>query len=216
MSPTSTPQALLRVDTLGCERGGRLLFDNLSLQLNRGEGLRIEGGNGSGKTSLLRLLAGLSQPQRGRVQWPACSPPQLLYIGHLAAVKALLSPLENLQWWAALHAPAAASDRSALLAALTAAGIGAALEQPCHSLSAGQQRRVALARLHIAQQPLWLLDEPFTAIDSHGVEELKMLISQHLQRGGSAVITSHQSVDIAGFHRCSLADYIAQSEQHHE
>ena len=138
MSPTSTPQALLRVDTLGCERGGRLLFDNLSLQLNRGEGLRIEGGNGSGKTSLLRLLAGLSQPQRGRVQWPAGSPPQLLYIGHLAAVKALLSPLENLQWWAALHAPAAASDRSALLAALTAAGIGAALEQPCHSLSAGQ------------------------------------------------------------------------------
>lgn len=193
--------ALLRLDAVGCERSGRLLFQNLSFELASGEGLRLTGSNGSGKTTLLRVIAGLSQRFEGSIAWAGKTAhgydstlrQSLLYFGHAPGVKGTLTPLENLAWWQRLHLTTPVSE-DRLEKALSCVGLKAYLDTPAANLSAGQQRRVALARLFISTHRLWILDEPFTAIDQSGVVYLEALIAQHMQRGGIVILTTHQTL----------------------
>ncbi|MEG4314855.1 cytochrome c biogenesis heme-transporting ATPase CcmA [Pseudomonas sp. FIP_A4] len=189
----------LEAVALACERDWRLLFEQLELRLEKGQMLQISGPNGSGKTSLLRLLCGLMQPTagqiliRGRPLESQRSEParNLLWIGHAAGIKGLLTPEENLAWLCALHQPA---DREAIWQALAQVGLRGFEDVPCHTLSAGQQRRVALARLYLAPPPLWILDEPFTALDKHGVAQLEGHLARHCEQGGLVVLTTHHTL----------------------
>jgi heme exporter protein A len=185
----STP--LLAANSLTLERGGRELFRDLSFQVRAGQLLQVEGANGAGKTSLLRILAGLSRyGYQGSVERRS----GMLYLGHHAAVKALLSPRENLR----LHVSGEASHADEDIdAALARVGLYGYEEVPSHTLSAGQHRRVNLARLYLSASPLWLLDEPFTAIDRDGVQELEALLVEHVGGGGAVVMTSHQVLQVS-------------------
>lgn len=189
--PGGSSAPLLSVQSLSLWRGERSLCVGLSFELSGGEVIQIEGANGAGKTSLLRVLAGLSRySYSGRVETRA----PLLYIGHQAAVKALLTPRENLRYHVSGRLPSSDED---IDAALDAVGLYGFEETPAHQLSAGQQRRINLARLFLEEgAPLWLLDEPYTAIDVAGVAALDRRIESHVQSGGAAVIVSHQPVGL--------------------
>lgn len=190
---------LLQAAALACERDGRLLFEALDVQLAAGDMLQVSGPNGSGKTSLLRLLAGLMAPSAGQVTrrleaapgTSAASNGALLWIGHAAGIKDVLSPEENLAWICALHAPA---QPEAIWQALAQVGLRGYEDVPCHTLSAGQQRRVALARLYLQGPLLWILDEPFTALDKQGVAQLERHLAAHCDQGGAVVLTTHHTL----------------------
>ncbi|MDR2307390.1 MAG: cytochrome c biogenesis heme-transporting ATPase CcmA [Paucimonas sp.] len=201
---------------LACERDWRLLFEHLDFELRPGDMLQIAGPNGSGKTSLLRLLAGLMQPTAGQILFngqPLAEQRHalasiLLWIGHAAGIKDLLTPEENLAWLCALHRPA---GRDAIWQALEAVGLRGFEDVPSHTLSAGQQRRVALARLHLDCPPLWILDEPFTALDKQGVAQLEAHLADHCERGGTVVLTTHHSLarKPSGYHELNLGQWAA-------
>ncbi|MFC7298676.1 cytochrome c biogenesis heme-transporting ATPase CcmA [Herminiimonas aquatilis] len=191
---------MLEVVALGCERDQRKLFTGLTFRLRAGDMLRIQGPNGSGKTSLLRLLCGLTQPTNGRVELFGQTlarqrdirASKLLWIGHAAGVKALLTVEENLTWLSALHST---GETAAIGKALAAVGLRGFEDTPCHALSAGQQRRIALARLYLPNLPnLWLLDEPFTALDTAGTEQLEAHLARHCDHGGTVVLTTHHEL----------------------
>lgn len=192
----------LKVDNLFCERDERILFDQLSFEAEAGEIVQIEGQNGSGKTTLLRILAGLSRNYEGDLYW--CDEPMadcvedfresLLYFGHQPGVKATLTPEENLRWYAAMHPTI---DLNKLAMALEKVGLTGFEDAPCHTLSAGQNRRVSLARLYLSSAPLWILDEPFTAIDKRGVAEKEALITRHAEQGGLVILTTHHELKMA-------------------
>ena len=175
---------------LSLERGGRQLFSGLSFSISAGQLVQIEGANGAGKTSLIRILAGLS---RYGFQGSVSRSAALLYLGHHPGVKALLTPRENLAWHVAGEDQ---YDELAIEDALAKVGLYGYEDVPSHALSAGQHRRVNLARLYLSRAPLWLLDEPFTAIDVSGVGELETLLARHVQQGGSVLMTSHQALGV--------------------
>jgi heme exporter protein A len=195
---------MLSAHGLTCVRGDRPLFTGVDLAVGAGEWLHVRGTNGSGKTSLLRLLAGLSPPEAGEVRWqgePIAPNAQdyrraLLFLGHHAAVKDELTGAENLRLAAQLDDVEAAPAE--VLQALHRFGLKGREDLPVRFLSAGQKRRVLLARLMIRKAKLWVLDEPFTALDGRAVEMLGALVGEHLAGGGMAVITSHQPVPLAG------------------
>ncbi len=194
--------ALLSAQDLSLSRGGRQLFTGLSFDLLPGQIIQVAGENGAGKTSLLRVLAGLARySYEGRLFSRGRALPgdgtyreDCLYLGHQAAVKGLLTPRENLAW----HVDGAGEyPLDAIDQALHKVGLYGYEDVASHRLSAGQHRRVNLARLYLTQRPLWLLDEPFTAIDRDGVVALEAHLSEHVSAGGAVLLTSHQPVDVA-------------------
>ena len=193
---------MLETTRLDCVRGERHLFRALSFRLMPGELLSLQGRNGSGKTSLLRMLCGLLPPAGGEIRWR--NEPigklgedyrrELCFLGHQNAIKEELTPLENLMASALLADEAL--EEGAALDALETLGLAGREDLACRYLSQGQKRRVALARLVNERRALWLLDEPFVALDTAAVDLVAGLIGAHLQRGGLAVLTTHQAVDI--------------------
>ncbi len=192
---------LLLVRDLFCERGDRILFENLNFSVSKGDILQVEGPNGAGKTTLLRIISGISAAFEGEIQWLGneinrCRPDflcNLLYLGHKAAVKVTLNPLENLRILVGMHR--APVDRE-IFDALQKVGLEGYEDVPCHSLSAGQQRRVGLAKLYLSYEPLWILDEAFTAIDKKGVADLEFLIVERARAGGAIVLTTHHEFNL--------------------
>lgn len=187
---------MLEIITLSCVRDERTLFHRLSFSVKAGDIVQIEGPNGAGKTSLLRLLAGLSRAEHGEIRWHDRPIQQqrerwhasMLYLGHHPGVKAVLSPLENLRFY---HSDC---DDAQIFTALESVDLLGYEEVPVAQLSAGQQRRVALARLWLSRATLWILDEPLTAIDKTGIEKLMMKFAQHADNGGAVILTTHQDL----------------------
>ena len=195
---------MLEAAGLQCVRGERTLFSGLNLTLRGGELLRIAGENGSGKTSLLRILCGLLAPAEGSVRWQGqdirglreAFSSALVYIGHANAIKEDLTAAENLAIACALHGQR--TNAEDLRAALERLGVAAAEREPTRTLSQGQRRRVALARLALSPKaPLWILDEPFTALDTGAVAIVRELIAEHVARGAAVAYTTHVELEIA-------------------
>jgi len=196
--------AALEAREITCVRGDRELFSGLNLQLFAGQCLHIRGENGVGKTSLLRLLTGLASPESGEVLW--CGHPikeqaseyhsKLLFLGHRDALKEDLSAIENLRMYAAIDG-IALSEQDAF-ASLWRFGLKGREDLPVNCLSAGQKKRILMARMLTRRAQVWILDEPFNALDTHAVGELQDLIVEHLQGNGLVALTSHQPLAISG------------------
>ncbi len=208
-SPAQNQAVLLQASELFCERDDRVLFSGLNFSVSRGQVLQIKGGNGTGKTTLLRMLCGLNQDFEGTLYWQGQDMAEqeeafhsaLLYIGHRVGVNKVLTPLENLRWTCRLQREV--SDEQ-LMSALAGVGLRGFEDSQCHALSAGQQQRVALARLLLSQATLWVLDEPFTTLDVDGVALLENLLQQHAARGGAVLVTTHHNLQIPGLEVLTL------------
>ncbi len=202
MPAESPSNPLLEVEDLACRRGDRTLFTALSFGLPASTLLHVRGRNGSGKTTLLRALCGLLRPDAGAIRWRGESILELaddynrevLYFGHLNGIKADLTGQENLRVAATLDQDPI-SD-AAITDALAQIGLAGFEDLPTRMLSQGQKKRVALARLILSKAPLWILDEPFTALDTDAVALLERLIASHVADGGAVVLTTHQEVQL--------------------
>ncbi|MCX8048997.1 MAG: cytochrome c biogenesis heme-transporting ATPase CcmA [Methylohalobius sp.] len=196
------PPPILNAQDLACVRGERQLFCGLSFSLHPGELLHIDGANGCGKTSLLRILGGLSIPAAGEVLWQGrpiwqdrhSFVKELAYLGHHPGIKGELTPREHLKLASCLYFTRIGVDLDQVL---IQAGLGEYRDTPARYLSAGQRQRLAIARLLLQQATLWILDEPFTSLDATGQAWLYTLLEEHLKKGGIAVLTSHQAVQIS-------------------
>jgi heme exporter protein A len=202
----------LQAFELVCTRGDRQLFNNVNFEIHPGEALRVAGTNGSGKTSLLRMLCGLASPAAGEVRWSGRNirsvreefASQLLYLGHAHGVKDDLTAWENVMVAATLSGSRV--TRADAYQALDQLGLGRAADLPTRALSQGQRKRVALARLPLGKEaPLWILDEPFTALDHKAVTELCGTLDHHLAHGGMVVYTTHQEIELKA-RRAQLLD----------
>ena len=193
---------MLEASHLSCIKKDRVLFDGLSLQLKKSELMYLRGPNGAGKTSLLRILSGLSQPASGCVTWRGKPLDlqwyrEMIYVGHKPGVNGTLTAVENLRFWCFQHAIDVTDTH--ILDVLSVLELVGLEDMPCRMLSAGQQRRVALAKLWLKPASVWLLDEPFTALDVEGVLQLEKVMCQHVKAGGSILTTSHQPLSsVAG------------------
>lgn len=200
-------ETLLELRDMYSERNDRILFSDLNLRVAGGEILQVLGSNGCGKTSLLRIIAGLSSRFQGEMYWrgyemsaqKSIRAAELLYIGHGVGLKRALSPRENLRWSSALQGEQATAQE--IQNALLKTGLAGLEDVPCIHLSAGQQRRANLARLFCGSAALWILDEPFTAIDQQGVVEIERWLLEFSERGGAVILTSHQPLGAALSHR---------------
>ncbi len=193
---------MLEVTDLACRRGDRQLFSGLSFSLEAGTLLHVRGHNGSGKTTLLRTLCGLLTPDAGDIFWNGEQVRRLgedfhrdtLYFGHLNGIKSDLTAIENLRVAAILDGDQVSADD--ILDALEEMGLAGFEDLPTKVLSQGQKKRVALARLLLSRAPLWILDEPFTALDVDAVDRLQLLIAEHVARDGLVILTTHQEVPL--------------------
>jgi heme exporter protein A len=209
---SSISAPLLTLRQLSCERDERVLFGELDLECRAGEVIQVFGPNGSGKTTLLRTLAGVSPDYSGDILWQDQPLPRvkweyaqdLLYIGHLPGIKKALTPAENLRWYAAIGGTTTSVTNDEALRQLELQGYE---DTPCYQLSAGQLRRVALARLYQTQARIWILDEPFTALDKAGIAKLEQLIAAHAAKGGLVILTSHQDLTLSNLRRIDLLDF---------
>jgi len=207
----------LIAEDLACRRGERLVFAGVSFRLSEGGALLLTGSNGSGKTSLLRLLATLIPPAGGRLFWGVASfdadvaayRAALQYIGHQDAVKPGLTTRETLLFWAALRGVGAGRRLSLLEEALATFALEAVADWPCRWLSAGQRRRLALTRLVAAPAPIWLLDEPTSTLDRDNQLRLERLISEHRRLGGRVIIATHVPIDVAAAEVIPLDSFVA-------
>ena len=197
----STSTAQLQGNALTCIRDDRILFSNLSFRLKASQTLLIEGRNGSGKTSLLRMLCGIRMPDEGQITWndrdifklSTDYLSSIAYVGHKDGVKLDLTARENLAFVKNLGNP---EHKISLSSALDAVFLSGYDDVPARKMSAGQQRRLALARLLVTRSQLWILDEPFTSLDKQGIELIENLIRNHLSNGGMLVMSSHHVVTL--------------------
>ncbi len=203
---------------LVCVRGGRRVFSGLDFSVHDGGALVLVGPNGSGKSSLLRLMSGLLRPASGRLSWdgedtaedPEAHNARLHYVGHLDAVKPVLSVAENLEFWTSLRSgEKMATVTENVLAALETFAIAHLAEIPGKFLSAGQKRRVTLARIVSSPAALWLLDEPTTALDAAAVERLKSAIRSHRAAGGMVVVSTHAEIGLEDAEVLNISDFAA-------
>jgi len=203
MAPSPLEVPLLKVSDLACRRGGRPVFDRLSFALGAGELLALVGRNGSGKTTLLRALALLVRPLAGTILWqgaevqadPDAWRGRVAWLGHLDGLKGDLSVRENLLGAERLRGRVPAADR--LEQALAAYDLGALGDRAVRTLSAGQRRRTALARVMLTEAPLWLLDEPLNALDAPAQQSFRVVLQQHLAQGGLAIAATHADLGMA-------------------
>jgi heme exporter protein A len=195
----------LQAYQLACTRGERQLFSDINFDINAGDAMRVAGTNGSGKTSLLRMLCGLAFPAAGEVRWNGRNiraareqfGSELIYLGHANGVKDDLVAWENVVVASTLSGNSVTRDQA--YDALEQLGLSRAADLPTRALSQGQRKRVALARLRLGMKtPLWVLDEPFTALDQHAVTQLCGTLNQHLAQGGMVIYTTHQEIDLDG------------------
>jgi heme exporter protein A len=206
----ASDKALFAATNLACRRGERLVFAGVAFGVAPGQVLVLRGANGSGKSSLLRLMAGLSRPERGEISYrgqdvtsdPAAHRARLHFLGHFDGIKPALNAMETLRFWAGMRDK---PDRAA--AALEAFGLTRLAEMPCRFLSVGERKRVALARLVATPAPLWLLDEPTTALDTAATADLMRAIAAHQAGGGIAAIASHAPLDLDNAVTLALDDY---------
>lgn len=212
MAPDTTSDAparapLLQARGLACRRGRDWLFRDLSFELQPGQLVWLRGFNGSGKTTLLRTVCGLARPDEGELVWPGDAHPGgtgRVYVGHLNAMKDDLSASEALQFISRLHGGDASMDR--IGQALRELGVHHRRHALVRTLSQGQRRRVALARLALETGPaLWILDEPFEALDADGIAAVQALIRAHLARRGGVLLTSHLALDAGQTPYCELS-----------
>jgi heme exporter protein A len=185
----------LAANEISCQRGGRLLFEDLSFALQPGESLLVSGPNGAGKTSLLRLIAGLLPLRSGRIEGGEGSipvPELCHYVGHLNGIKSALTLSENVRFWVDFLG----GDGAAVESAYRTFGLAELKELPAGLLSAGQKRKLALLRLFAAPRPIWLLDEPSVSLDVASVKVLDKAIARHLAQGGIAVVASHVAIKV--------------------
>tara|TARA_B100001079_G_C16329685_1_gene478494 strand:- start:237 stop:833 length:597 start_codon:yes stop_codon:yes gene_type:complete len=186
---------MLKITELSCQRGYNQLFSGLSFNVNAGDILRITGTNGSGKTSLLKILAGLNTQEQGSISLDKNKvkseqyQEEVFYLGHLSALSSELSSIENLKFLTSLSKT---TNSQTLSQALNDVGLKGYEDEYCAKLSAGQKRRVILAGLFVSDAKLWLLDEPFTALDPKGVEIVEQRIKKHSEQGGICIFTTHQ------------------------
>lgn len=185
------------VINLGCSRAGRKIFENIGFSLKSGKLLVVEGRNGSGKTSLLRIMAGLLKNDVGDIIISGPDPSEnnvenFHFVGHKEGLKAALTVSETLKFWQILLG----NCKSSIPAALEVVGLSKVSELPCSYLSAGQRRRLILARLLVSHRPIWLLDEPMTALDPSAKMMFENLVKDHLSEGGMAVIATHEQISI--------------------
>ena len=192
-------QDVLKAEHLFCERDNRILFEDLNFAAHRGQVIQIKGSNGSGKTTLLRILCGLNEGFRGSLTW-FNKPIQdhweevhssLIYMGHRVGVNKVLTPHENLRWSVGLSTSV---TNEQINHALEEMGLRGFEDSQCFTLSAGQQQRVSLSRLLLKNGLLWVLDEPFTTLDQEGVKLLERLLSQHANKGGVVLVTTHHEL----------------------
>ena len=201
---------MLQVRDLECRRGDVSLFRGMQFELNAGQLMHVKGSNGSGKTSLMRIVCGLFEPAAGAVLWRGESirelreefNRELTYIGHLNGIKDELTAVENLAIYARFAGMVVADEQ--LRHALHQMGLRGREDLPTKVLSQGQKRRVALARLLLGGTKLWVLDEPFTALDVRAVDVLQSVVSKHIQSGGMAMVTTHQDVDVVSSTDCKI------------
>jgi heme exporter protein A len=206
---------LLTVEQLSYERDDCNVFKPVNLAVEAGDILQIEGANGAGKTTLMRLMTSALQPTAGSILYQGRSIAQcryeyladILYIGHQSGVKMALSAEENLRWMS----PASTSANQ-IAEALVTVGLGGYADVPCYSLSAGQHRRVALARLTTSRAKIWFLDEPFTSIDKQGVAALQNQLQNHLAQGGAILLSTHQNLAIDGLRTYSVEPHADRGE----
>jgi len=199
------PALSLRTLALDCGRGGVALVEKLDLDLPSGTGLLLKGANGAGKSTLLLTLAGLLPPLSGRVDLVGHDPeagPALHYCGHRNAVRPRLGVEDTLAFWQALNGASGLS----LAQALARTGLGHSARLDAGYLSAGQQRRLALARLLVSRRPIWLLDEPNAALDADGQALLATLVGEHLSEGGLAIIATHDAIAVPGLRTLTLGN----------
>jgi heme exporter protein A len=191
---------VLSSENLACVRGERLIFSGIEFALGAGEVLVVTGANGSGKTSLLRIVCGLLEAAAGEIRWNGSSAralgddffAELAYLGHHNGLKDDLSATENMQVWAGVSGITV--DRAAARQALARMGLAGREDLPVRWLSQGQKRRAAIARLLVAERPLWVLDEPFAGLDRASTVTVEALLQEHLADGGMAILTTHQDI----------------------